>query len=454
MKRIVLLYCVALCCAGCNTYKTYSGPEIQTDGLFGSEVELADTVSIADFSWRELFVDSKLQELVDSGLVHNSDLRIALLRVQEAEASLKASRMAYFPSVSFAPQGQLNGSDGNKAVGSYSLALSANWELDLAGKLTNEKRSAVASFNMNRAYRQAVHTQLVATIANGYYNLLMLDAQLAISRRTLDSWEETLRALREQKNVGYATEAAVSQALANKVSIEGTLLSLQRQIKEQENSLSVLVGMPPGPIRRSSLVEQNFPEELSVGIPLQLLKNRPDVRQAEFALQRAFYATNVAYAAFYPQVTLVGTIGWANTDGSSIVNPGKWLWNAIGSLVQPLFNRGNNIANLKIARAQQEEALIAFRQKLLEAGAEVNNALTQWQTARQRLDIDRQQISALQKAVRSTQLLMLYSSGASYLEVLTAQQTLLQAELAETQDVYNKIQGIINLYHALGGGID
>jgi outer membrane protein TolC len=258
--------------------------------------------------------------------------------------------------------------------------------------------------------------------------------------------------LQVQKNVGNATEAAVSQARANQLTVKSSLLTLQQQIKKQENALSVLLGMPPHPIERTKLTAQSFPEQISIGIPLQVLNNRPDIRQVEYALQRAFYASNIAHAAFYPQMTIGGTLGWTNNSGTSIANPGKWLWNAICSLTQPLFNRGINRANLKIAKARQEEALTTFQQKLLQAGAEVNNALTQWQTAQQRLIIDKEQISTLQSTVRSTRLLMQHSDTSSYLEVLTAQQTLLQAELTEKQNLFNKIQGIINLYHALGGG--
>ena len=187
-------------------------------------------------------------------------------------------------------------------------------------------------------------------------------------------------------------------------------------------------------------------------VPLQLLENRPDVRQAEYALQSAFYSVNVAKGAFYPSLTLGGTVGWTNNSGAAVVNPANWLLNALGSLTQPLFNKGRNVANLKIARAQQEEALIAFRQKLLDAGAEVNNALTQWQNAQQRLEVSRLQIKELENAVKSTRLLMMHSDNSSYLEVLTAQQSLLAAQLTETQETFDKIQGVIKLYHALGGG--
>ena len=210
--------------------------------------------------------------------------------------------------------------------------------------------------------------------------------------------------------------------------------------------------MPPQGIERSSLDEQIFPAEISVGVPLQLLANRPDVRQAEYNLAQAFYATNAARAAFYPSIILSGNAGWTNSGGGMILNPGKWLLGAVGSLAQPLFNKGANIANLRIAKAQQEEALLQFRQSLLDAGKEVNNALGQWQTARERIAIGKNQIAALQEAVRKTELLMRHSST-NYLEVLTAQQSLLAAQLTDAQDRFDEIQGVIELYHALGGGL-
>lgn len=452
MRHILLFAFAAACLCGCSTYKTYTRPEVKTDSLFGVNIQTADTTSLGTISWKELFTDPKLQALIDTGLANNSDLRIAELRVAEAEASLRAAKLAYLPSVSLTPQGQISSFDGGKLNKTYNLALSANWELDIAKRLTNSERSALATVGIYHEARQAVQTQLVATIANSYYNLLMLDAQLGISRRTLSSWSETIRALEVMKRVGESNEAAVAQAKANKMAVEASIETLQQQVREMENSLSSLVGRAPQNVDRTTLSGQSFPDTLSVGVPLQLLDNRPDIRQAEYNLQSAFYAMQVARGNFYPQVTLSGSLGWTNTDGASIVNPGKWLFNAIASLTQPLFDRGKLKANLEVAKAQQQEAQIAFQQKLIDAGAEVNNALLQWQTAKKRLAIDDRQIASLRDAVRSTRLLMEHSDNSSYLEVLTAQQTLLQAELTETQDTFNKIQGIINLYHALGGG--
>ena len=344
--------------------------------------------------------------------------------------------------------------DGAEAAKTYNLAVSAGWELDLFGKLTNAKRGARAALEGSRAYSQAVQTQLVATIANSYYNLLMLDCQVDISRRTVDSWKEIVRTYEAKMRVGEATEAAVAQAKASMLSVEASLLTLEKQVKQQEYSLSLLLGSVPRSIERSSLDEQHFPDNLAVGVPLQLLGKRPDVRQAEYSLAQAFYATNAARAAFYPSITLSGSAGWTNNSGTAIVNPGNWLLSAISSLTQPLFNRGQNIANLRIAKAQQEEALLSFKQSLLKAGSEVNDALVQWQAADARLVVVGEQVETLQSAVEHTRKLMEYSSRSSYLEVLTAQQSLLQAELTEANDRFDKIQGVINLYHALGGGAE
>lgn len=451
MRTLCVIMCAALCLAGCGTYKSYTAPTLVGGmGLQGGALP-DDTAHIVRLPWQELFADNCLRSLIDSGLANNSDLQIASLRIREAEASLKAARMAFLPGVSLATQGQVAGYGGDNAK-TYSLALSANWEVDVAGRLANARRGAQATLAMYRDARQAVRTQLVATIANSYYNLLALDAQMAINRSAIESWRETLRTLQLMEKVGESNAAAVAQAKAGMLAVEMAMATLGQQVSEQENALSVLIGAMPGRIARNVLSEQAFPDSLSAGVSLALLSNRPDVRQAEQALKAAFYDTQVARAAFYPQLTLGGTLGWANSDGAVIANPGKWLTNALASLTQPVFARGQLAANLEVAKARQEEACVAFRQKLLDAGAEVNNALAQWQTAQKRLTTTREQIAALEEAVRSTRLLMLHSESASYLEVLTAQQTLLQAQTDEVLDVFAKIQGIINLYHAFGGG--
>lgn len=453
MKQIIIAVVVLLLTSSCSTYKKYSRPEeVSTNNLFGEDVAVTDTFTAASIPWHEFFTDSKLRTLIDTALANNSDLRIASLRVEQAEATLSAARLAYLPGISLNPQGGISSYAGDKAIKTYSLGLSADWEIDISGRITNEKRVAYANLRQQKDYRQAVSTQLVATVANSYYNLLALDQQLSISQKSLEAWNEIIRTLEVRKTVGEGRQASVAQAKASRLDVENTILSLSQQIKTQENSLCTLLGWTPRKIDRSDLKAQIFPDDIAIGVPLQLLENRPDIHQAEYALQSAFYSTNVARSAFYPSLTLSGTVGWTNNTGAAIINPGNWLLNAIGSLVQPLFNRGRNIANLKIAKAQQEEALIAFQQKLLEAGAEVNDALSQWQNAEQQLNVSARQIEALEDAVKSTRLLMTYSDSSSYLEVLTAQQSLLSAQLTETQETFDKIQGIIKLYHALGGG--
>ena len=445
----ILLWAVCLM-TGCSIYKPYSRPEVQTEGLYRDLEETRDTASIATLGWRNLFSDKNLQALIDKGLERNTDLRVAHTRVKAAEAVLMNARLSYLPSVVLAPDGSISGTEGAKAIKTYNLAASASWEIDLFGKVTNAKREALAALEGSRAYRQAVETQLIATIANSYYMLLMLDRQLIISEQTLITWKETEHSIEALKRAGKSNDAAVLQAKANRLALEASVVSIRKSIRETENGLSALLADTSHDIMRGALQKQQFPDTLSAGLPIQLLANRPDVRQAEWNLAQAYYATNAARSAFYPSLTLSGSIGWTNNVGGAVVNPGSWLFSAVGSLMQPLFNKGTNIANLRQAKARQEEALLLFQQSLLDAGKEVNNALTRWQSARIRMDYVNQQIMTLQEAVRKTELLMQHTST-NYLEVLTARQRLLEAELTQAQDKFEEIQGVIDLYHAVGG---
>lgn len=445
----ILLWAVCLM-TGCSIYKPYSRPEVQIEGLYRDLEETRDTASIATLGWRNLFSDKNLQALIDKGLERNTDLRVAHTRVKAAEAVLMNARLSYLPSVVLAPDGSISGTEGAKAIKTYNLAASASWEIDLFGKVTNAKREALAALEGSRAYRQAVETQLIATIANSYYMLLMLDRQLIISEQTLITWKETEHSIEALKRAGKSNDAAVLQAKANRLALEASVVSIRKSIRETENVLSALLADTSHDIMRGALQKQQFPDTLSAGLPIQLLANRPDVRQAEWNLAQAYYATNAARSAFYPSLTLSGSTGWTNNVGGVVVNPGSWLFSAVGSLMQPLFNKGTNIANLRQAKARQEEALLLFQQSLLDAGKEVNNALTRWQSARIRMDYVNQQIMTLQEAVRKTELLMQHTST-NYLEVLTARQRLLEAELTQAQDKFEEIQGVIDLYHAVGG---
>lgn len=450
-KQIITLAVAALLLSSCGIYTKYECPEIKTDGLYGQDVEVQDTTSIATLSWRELFTDSQLQSLIEQALAGNTDLQSAHWRIKEAEATLSSARLAYLPSFMLTPQGGVSSFDNSKGSWTYTGIASASWEIDIFGKLTNAKRRSKALYLQSLEYEQAVSTSLIANVANLYYTLLMLDEQYRISQATATNWSESVRTMRAMMAAGMTNEASVSQSEANCRQVEASLLDLKQQIKEVENSLSILLGDVPGDVERGRLQGQTFPQELTVGVPLQLLSRRPDVKSAELSLASAFYSTNAARSAFYPSITLGGTAGWTNSAGSMIVNPGKLLLSAVGSLTQPLFNRGLNLAQLKIAKAQQEEAKLSFQQALLNAGSEVNNALTQVQTSRDKAELRTQQVASLETAVRSTQLLMKHGTS-TYLEVLTAQQSLLSAQLAQVADRFNEIQGIINLYQALGGG--
>lgn len=453
MKKLFIIMFAAVSLSSCGIYNKYQRPaDIRVDGLYGEDVGTTDTASIASLSWRQVFTDPQLQQLVDSALANNTDLLSAQQRIKEAEATLMSSRLAYLPSFMLTPQGGVSSFDKAKGSWTYTGVVSASWEVDIFGKLTNAKRRAKALYTQSLEYEQAVTTSLIANVANLYYTLLMLDEQQRILQETVVKWRESVRTMRALMEAGMTNEAAVSQTEASCSQVEASLLDLEQQIRETENAVCILLGKVPGTVERGQLEGQTFPQELQVGIPLQLLSRRPDVKSAELSLVQAFYATNEARSAFYPSITLSGTAGWTNSAGNLIVNPGKVLLSAVGSLVQPLFAKGQNIAQLKIAKAQQEEAKLAFWQSLLNAGSEVNDALTQVQTARGKAEHHKQQVVSLDRAVRSTQLLM-HDGTATYLEVLTAQQSLLSAQLNVVSDRFSEIQGIINLYQALGGGV-
>lgn len=451
-KEIILFTVAALTLSSCGIYTKYKPAAEVPEGLYGEEVAVSgSTDNLGNLGWREVFTDPHLRVLIEQGLQSNTDLRSAQWRVEEAEATLMSARLAFLPSFALAPQGTVSSFDGGKATQTYSVPVTASWELDIFGRMRNAKQQAKALLEQSHDYRQAVRTQLVSSIANVYYTLLMLDEQLAISERTQQSWKETVDATRALMDAGLANEAAVSQMEATYYSISTSILDLKEQINQTENSLSLLLAESPRSVERGKLEGQTLPDHLAVGIPVQMLANRPDVRSAEHSLESAFYATNQARSAFYPSIVLSGSAGWTNSAGSMIVNPGKFLATAIGSLTQPLFDRGANIARLKIAKAQQEEAKLSFRQALLNAGSEVNDALVKYQTARNKAGLFEKQVASLEKAYESTSLTMQYGNT-TYLEVLTAQQSLLNAQLTQVANRFTEIQGVINLYQALGGG--
>lgn len=454
MKRIIILCAVAMV-TGCGIYKPYSQPELelQTDTLYGVEHVTSDTTSLADLGWREIFTDPCLQGLIERGLENNSDLLAAHQRVKEAEAALKSARLSFLPSFNLSPNGGVSSFGGTSSGWTYSVPLAASWQIDLFGGINNAKRKAKATYMQSQEYRQAVRTQLIAGIANAYYTLLMLDSQFEVTRRTAQSLEKSAETMAAMMQAGMTNRAGVAQIEAAYYSVYTSTYDLTQSILEVQNTLCLLLGEIPHEIERGQLSEQQLPEMLATGLPVRLLALRPDVRAAEYSLMQAYYATAAARSALYPTLTLSGTLGWTNNAGSVVVNPGEILLSAAGSLVVPIFNGGRARAQLKIAKAQQEEARLAFRQALLNAGAEVNNALGKCQTARGKRSWREQQIAALVSAYESTQLLMQHGST-TYLEVLTAEQNLLQGKIAQITDRFEEIQGTINLYVSLGGGRD
>ena len=451
MKKIIVLTTATALLSSCGIYTKYQPAETTPDNLYGEEVAVDDTTNFGNVNWRELFTDPQLQALIEQGLQNNTDLRSAQLQIEEAEAALMSAKLAFLPSFALSPQGTISSFDGGKATKKYTLPVTASWELDIFGRLRNAKQQAKALYAQSKDYQQAVRTQLIAGIANVYYTLLMLDEQLAISQQTEEAWKETVASTRALMDAGLANEAATSQMEAAYYSVQTSILDLKEQINQVENSLALLLAETPRRYERGKLADQRLPEDVAVGVPMQMLSNRPDVRAAERSLEQAFYATNQARAAFYPSIVLSGSAGWTNSAGSMIVNPGKFLASAVGSLTQPLFNKGQIMAQYRIAKAQQEEASLSFQQALLNAGSEVNDALVACQTSKAKTLLFEKQIQSLEKALESTSLLMEHGTT-TYLEVLTARQSLLSAQLSQTANRFTEIQSVINLYQALGGG--
>lgn len=459
MKKILCLMCATALLSSCHIYKSYDRPEdINADGLFRDTASVndtlaADTANFGNLPWREVFTDPQLQILIEQALANNADLRNAALNVKQAQAALMSARLAYAPMLGLSPQGTVSSWDKGKATQTYSLPVTASWQIDLFGQLLNPKRNAQVSLKQTQFYEQAVQTQVIANVANMYYTLLMLDRQLQITEGTVDILKRNMETVEAMKDAGIygTTSAAVEQSRTAYAQVMASLPDIRQSIRETENALCLMLNQPAQKISRGLLEAQQLPTEFSVGIPLQLLSNRPDVKAAEMSLASRYYNTNSARAAFYPQITLSGSAGWTNSAGSAIVNPGKLLASAIGSLTQPLFYRGTNIARLKQAKAQEEQAKIQFQTSLLNAGNEVSNALYQYQMTAEKAASRDIQVNSARKAAEDTK--ELFKLGTStYLEVLSAEQSYLSAQLSEVSDTFASMQAVVSLYQALGGG--
>ncbi|WP_297328752.1 TolC family protein [uncultured Bacteroides sp.] len=459
MKKVLFLMCATALLSSCHIYKSYDRPDdIHADGLYRdtatvNDILVSDTANFGNLPWREVFTDPQLQTLIEQALIDNADLRNAALNVKQAQAALMSARLAYAPMLGLSPQGIVSSWDKGKATQTYSLPVTASWQIDLFGQLLNPKRNAQVSLKQTQFYEQAVQTQVIAHVANMYYTLLMLDCQLQITEGTVDILKRNMETVEAMKDAGIygTTSAAVEQSRTAYAQVMTSLPDIRQSIRETENALCLMLNQPAQRIARGVLASQQLPVEFSVGIPLQLLSNRPDVKAAEMSLASSYYNTNSARAAFYPQITLSGSAGWTNSAGSAIVNPGKLLASAIGSLTQPLFYRGTNIARLKQAKAQEEQAKIQFQTSLLYAGNEVSNALYQYQMTAEKATSRKVQVNSARKAAEDTK--ELFKLGTStYLEILSAEQSYLSAQLSEVSDTFASMQAVVSLYQALGGG--
>ncbi len=460
MKQFILLIAGSALFASCGIYSTYqrSGePLAGLDSLYRDTTDTyavikGDTTNFGNTPWQEVFTEPQLQALITKALANNTNMREADLTIQQAEAGLKVARLAYYPSLTFSPQGTVSSWDFGKATKTYNFPVTASWQIGAFGKLRNTKKQQEVSLEQTRVAKQATQTSIIASVANMYYTLQMLDEQLRTTQATIDIWSENVRAMEVMKTGGMTTEAAVAQAKANYYNLLSTVPTLKQSIRKTENALCVVLHETPHPIERGTFSADNFPASLKAGVPLQLLNNRPDVRIAELNLASALYGVNLAKSAFCPSLTITGQGGWTNSSGVGIVNPGKILASAIASLTQPIFANGQLRANLKISKLQYEAAQLDYEQALLAAGQEVSDALTAYQTAQQQEEVCQKQVDVLATALDKTQLLYQHSTGTTYLETLTAQQSLIQAQLTLISDKFDKVQAAITLYQALGGG--
>ena len=456
--NVIVMGLATVVLSGCSLYQKYERPEVNTTGLIRDNVSLTDTLkaqaddnNFGNLPWRQVFTDPQLQTLIQYALDHNVDMLNAALNIQMAEQQLKMARLAYLPQFTFSATGTIASWDGQAATKSYQLPIAASWNVDLFGNLLSQKRSAQVSLLATKDYQVAVQTNIIAGVANMYYTLLMLDRQLEIlgdmSQLTKDTWDM----MQLQMDLGRARSTSVQSAEANYYSVQAQTVDMKRQIREVENSLSLLLGQPAQTIKRGKLENQSLPDKFSTGIGIQLLANRADVHAAEMQLAQCFYGIENAKSRFYPSLTISPTGTFTNSGGGKIVNPGSWLLSAVGSLVQPLFMKGQLTAGLRVAEAQYQQAYNNWQNAVLKAGSEVSDALVLYNSSDEKAKLEAKQVETLEKNVEHTKMLF-KSSGSTYLEVIGAQQSLLNAQLSRITDEFHKMQAVVSLYNALGGG--
>ena len=451
------MFAAALTMTSCGLYNKYERPEVNTQGLVRDPLSLTDTLAVTDTTsfgnlpWRSVFTDPQLQTLIQQGLDNNVDLLNAALNVKMIEAQLACAKLAFLPSVAFTPQGTLSLFDGSKTTKSYQLPISASWNVDLFGNILSLKRGAQMQLLQAKDYQLAVKTNIITGVANLYYTLLMLDRQLEILTDMEGLTKETWDMMALQMKYGRARSTSVQSAEASYYSVQSQITDMKRQIREVENSLSLLLCQPGQTISRGKLSDQSLPSEFSTGIALQMLNNRPDVHAAEMSLAACYHNVQTARSRFYPSINITGSGIFTNSMGTQTFNPGKWLLSAIGSLTQPIFANGQLVAGLKVAKAQQEQAFNNWQNAIYKAGNEVSNALVSYNSYDERSRLEQKQTELYRQNVEDTR--QLYkSSGTSYLEVISAQANLLNAEITKVSDDFYKMQAVVSLYSALGGG--
>lgn len=440
-------------------YQKYERPEVTVENNAlrdaGTLVNVNDTTNFGDLSWRAVFTDPQLQALIDTALVNNVDLLNAAINVQIAETQVKTARLAFLPSFSFAPTGTLSkvltGEYKGEWMSTYSLPVNATWNAELFGSLTASKRQAQVQLIASADAQQAVRSRIICGVANLYYSLLMMDRQLEILNDMKGLTEDTYELMKVQKELRGARETAVVSAEASLLSVQSKIVDMESQIRELENSLALLIGKHAQGIKRGKLESQSLPAKFSAGVGVNVLTNRPDVHAAEMQLASCFYGIQQARARMYPSLSITANGAYANNLGSIVSNPGAFLCSFVGNLVQPIFANGKLKAGLQVSELQYQQALNTWQQKILAAGSEVSNAMVQYNSSNAKGSVDRQQVEVLKKNVEYAQDLFKMGSS-SYLEVITAQTNLLNAEISVVTDDFNKMQAVVNLYSALGGG--
>lgn len=453
LHKSLLAVPLLLMLCGCGIYKKYELPSetpIISDYATAKQMPV-DSTQLGNLSWREVFTDPFLRNYIDKALQNNKDLNNARLNVEIAQAQLLGAKLSYFPSLTFMPNGGTASYGGSHMDWSYTLPLSASWEIDAFGKILNRKRGAEINVEKAKDYERAVQSQIVATVANVYYNLVALKMQLDLSQRTAILWKEQVESMELMKEAARVNEAAVVQTRANYYSILASIHDINSAIRQMNNTLSLLLNEYPREWDVTNDMTFNAPSFATEGVPMYFLATRPDVHAAEMEFASAYYATNSARAAFYPSLVISAQGGFTNLLGSMISNPGKWFIQLAGSLTAPIFSRGQNIASLKAAKAQQAQALNNFQYSVLNASAEVSDALVSYTTNNTKQALLDKQIGELERSVEYTQELLTLGQS-TYLEVLTAQQGLLSAQLGSINCWHSKVAAVINLYQSLGGG--